>query len=1447
MKKITLIKLTLSILGLLAGIVLSAQISDSFTDGDFTANPVWSGDTGSWIVKNNSSASTGATGSKTLRLKVASGSGTEYLSTPYSNWGTSQVWSFFLGRRNNIYSNNNKVYIWLYANEANLESATVDGYRIRIGQTGADQIHLEKVTDGVGTTFLSSPTISASKDFGLDIVVERTVTGGWILKSSVLPVNNGEGVVASEDPLTTAIINHGSAVETTYTPTGSAYMGIVGHHGSSLSARKAIEFDQFSLTVSSNNTYVEFNTPINSSSNESSGMVNLPISILFENATTATTVDVVLISGDPARINNYSTQTVTFPAGSSAIQFLPITITDNSLCDGNEELIFELQNITGGTSPSIGIQNKHYLTINDNEKGSVVLKYDDLEDEDIDLWYQAGTSSWSITNNGAITDDFSLRHVNNGASGISSVTTPIDNASLRSVSTTWQFNFNYYGNNPSPNNNFLMYLSANESDLTSPTVDGYAVGVRPASSAAPDLITLWKIVDGVTTTAIITSNYNLGSSDYKMGIRVTRDEFGVWELLIDNNGGFDNLISEGVGTNTDYLDISFFGVYFKYTSSRGGKLAIDDISLHQEGCSYTYYSQSSGNVDDPIWADVPVGTSQVVRFNRFTTLVIQSSNVINMNVDVDAKDLIIESGGIWNAGVEKLRMYGSFYNDGAFIPGTSTLFLCGNSSQELGGSVISKFYDLVMSNIGGDVLQIGDVEMINVFSPIHGEYDTDGYGFTLLSDVSKTGSISTFGDSDFYGEITMQRYIPNDAVVDGYPGGWVRIGNSLTGATLNSWNDDIITTGFSGADYEYSEYPFVNIFSYDETNISADGVGWVPATDINNPLSTSLGYAVYMLGDAQLIDVTGDFQRGSITQNLDYTDTGDAINDGWNLVVNPYPSEIDFNKLYNYSNGVTSYSVWDTETGSYLVYNASTGMGSGSRYVPSSQPMWIQATAVGQYLQYEEDIKSSTDVSFERDNMTIEQVEISINQDNYQDRTFLGFNGNATDGFDTSYDLRKIDKTPEENGLPLTISSIAITEKMSINVLPLITENTSIPLFISVKTPGEVSIVIENTLGLPESSCLILEDLVLNETHQLIQGESFSFNVDEPYEGNRFIIHVGAPIQIVKEDITCNGDANGSIVAQGLGEGPFDYTWYNEDGIVIFEDNNVYGSSSLEGLTLGNYTIEVGSSNGLCGTISEMIYIDQPQEQTITWSIDPDYCYDNNPGVIVVESDTNIPFEYEIKDENDVLVLAGSSEVAIAEELNSGLYQVTIITNCNLYQFQADLTDPDFVNVDIEESETFVSLVDDEVIVDFDADFTNQGIISWTINNEVVSTEESFSHVFTEVGDYYVVAFIENENGCYSSDEQIVHVSNVLAVEEISNTSATMILHDQNVEIIFDSTIRKSQFEIYNMLGQVVITHPIQIEEKTVINEDISSLSNGAYVVRILSNNENIFSRKFIK
>jgi hypothetical protein len=125
-----------------------------------------------------------------------------------------------------------------------------------------------------------------------------------------------------------------------------------------------------------------------SSASEDAGTATIEASIVNPHPTNPTFVDLALVSGPAARIDNYTTQTITFPGGSTANQSTTITISDNGACDGNASLGFQLQNVGGGFNPSIGSPSAHALTITDNETeaASFVQNFDN-----------GGVDGWVVT------------------------------------------------------------------------------------------------------------------------------------------------------------------------------------------------------------------------------------------------------------------------------------------------------------------------------------------------------------------------------------------------------------------------------------------------------------------------------------------------------------------------------------------------------------------------------------------------------------------------------------------------------------------------------------------------------------------------------------------------------------------------------------------------------------------------------------------------------------------------------------------------------------------------------------------------------------------------------------------------------------------------------------------------------------------------------------------
>ena len=132
------------------------------------------------------------------------------------------------------------------------------------------------------------------------------------------------------------------------------------------------EFALDNITINANTTVVNF-VSSGSSVNEGDGSTNLDLNITNPSSSNSTTVEVALISGDPAQIDNYTTQTVTFPASSSSNQQVTINITDDSNIESDDTLIFEIQNISGGNHALIGTNSQFNLFIYDNDYPDFII------------------------------------------------------------------------------------------------------------------------------------------------------------------------------------------------------------------------------------------------------------------------------------------------------------------------------------------------------------------------------------------------------------------------------------------------------------------------------------------------------------------------------------------------------------------------------------------------------------------------------------------------------------------------------------------------------------------------------------------------------------------------------------------------------------------------------------------------------------------------------------------------------------------------------------------------------------------------------------------------------------------------------------------------------------------------------------------------------------------
>jgi hypothetical protein len=134
---------------------LCAQITESFSDGDFTNNPAWTGNTDHFQVQAGRLQSNGPANSAVISLTT--------LNEQFSR----TEWSFFVSLVFNP-SDANHARIYLMSNQADLSSDELNGYFIRIGENGAnDGVDLwkqqgnilTKLIDGLPGTVAVNPTV----------------------------------------------------------------------------------------------------------------------------------------------------------------------------------------------------------------------------------------------------------------------------------------------------------------------------------------------------------------------------------------------------------------------------------------------------------------------------------------------------------------------------------------------------------------------------------------------------------------------------------------------------------------------------------------------------------------------------------------------------------------------------------------------------------------------------------------------------------------------------------------------------------------------------------------------------------------------------------------------------------------------------------------------------------------------------------------------------------------------------------------------------------------------------------------------------------------------------------------------------------------------------------------------------------------------------------------
>lgn len=228
-----------------------AQFADSFTDGNFTSDPTWTGDVALYKVNTASQLQLNSTISETAALSAA------------SSMSPDMEWHFWV-KLAFAPSDNNLARVYLSSDQADLKGP-LNGYYLKLGETGSnDAIELVQQSGNIHTVICRGTEGLLAAAFTIRIKVVRASGGSWTVYADELGGTNYKVQASGTDN----------------TFTNGSYLGVYSRFTSSNSTR--FYYDDFyagpeivdnkppevvSVSLESlNNLLVNFSEPVDAAS-----------------------------------------------------------------------------------------------------------------------------------------------------------------------------------------------------------------------------------------------------------------------------------------------------------------------------------------------------------------------------------------------------------------------------------------------------------------------------------------------------------------------------------------------------------------------------------------------------------------------------------------------------------------------------------------------------------------------------------------------------------------------------------------------------------------------------------------------------------------------------------------------------------------------------------------------------------------------------------------------------------------------------------------------------------------------------------------------------------------------------------------------------------------------------------------------------------------------------
>ncbi len=496
--------------------------------------------------------------------------------------------------------------------------------------------------------------------------------------------------------------------------------------------------------------------------------------------------------------------------------------------------------------------------------------------------------------------------------------------------------------------------------------------------------------------------------------------FKQYNIVLNNTNLIGNkkhvAFMHGPGNSEIYLDD------FKYETRN-----LSDTITTWSGSQNTDWSDSSnwmnGYPSPDAYVKIPSGKTRYPKISSNKTI---GTVVIDTNASLN-----ILAGDV-------LTLRGNLVNKGSNVLGAGTVKFDGNKTQEIRGS--SEFNNAVIKN-DVVILPSAGMQLLNGVLTLNSGTMTTNSKLKLNADSNGYAQIAGTGNGSISGDVIYEQRITTDQA-------WHYLATPVSGINFTNLHDD----------FHISEGQSTNVYYYDEPSSQSSFLdGWSPLTDRSNAFQPMKGYNVYFWkndkGGANYplnMEVEGKPNEGAYSTTL----TSSASQ--WNLVGNPYPSGLDWDKV---SSGMTSniydgVYIWDPKAGQFATYVNGISTNGGSSVIAPMQSFFVWAKSGTPSLQFgDADRTTQNGPYFKKSNKPDSSIKLAINNEQQKrDEVVVYFTQAATKNFDGGYDAFDI---PSKKADIPSLSTLINGKKASINALPQVEEEMTVPLAFSSNKAGK--------------------------------------------------------------------------------------------------------------------------------------------------------------------------------------------------------------------------------------------------------------------------------------------------------------------------------------------------------------------------------------------------------